>query len=360
MKVYWTKKVFHMAYSKLYFKKIAKKIICSILFYSGIINLIIILFKKLKKGRHCALILLYHRFSNNPRREHLLPYMHVKDFRRHMSYIKKWYKVISLDELIDNLNDNKKFTSPTIILTFDDGYKSNYTLVYPILKKLNLPATIFLTSGLIGSEKGLWIDELENMLLYTPIKSFTLSEIFKDEVLSINTLKDKREIKDRIFSHLLYTDNNRRRKYINKLRKILKVKNDIIKTEKNRIMLNWEEIKEMATYNITFGAHTLTHPALTCISFEEAATEITESKKIIENHIGISVKHFAIPNGKDNDFNEPLRQFCKKIGFKSIASANYGVINNNNKNPYCLKRISAYSSLSIFAFELVKNLFFSY
>ncbi len=349
-----------MAYNKFYFKKIAKKIFCSILFYLGITNLIIILFRRLRKEDLCSLILVYHRFSNDSRRKHLLPYMHVEDFRRQISYIKKWYKIISLDELIDNLNDNKKFTSPNIILTFDDGYKNNYTLAYPILKKLNLPATIFLTSGLIGSKDGLWVDGLENILLHTPVKSFVLPEIFEDEVLRIDTLKEKRKIKDRIFSHLLYSDNNQRRKFINKLRKILKAENDVTKTEENRIMLNLEEIKEMATQNINFGAHTLTHPALTYIPFEQAMNEITESKKIIENHLGISVKHFAVPNGNDNDFNESLRQFCKKIGFKSIASANHGVINNSNKNPYWLKRMSPDSSPSVFAFELVRNLFFSH
>ncbi|MFX0207098.1 MAG: polysaccharide deacetylase family protein [Candidatus Hodarchaeota archaeon] len=349
-----------MTYRKYYFKRIAKRVFCSILFYLGITNLIIILLKKLDKGKHCVLILLYHRFSHHSKAPHLLPYMHVEDFRRHMSYIRKWYEIISLDELIDNLNDNKKFTTPRIILTFDDGYKSNYTLAYPILRNLNLPATIFLTSGLIGSEKGLWVDELENILLYTPVKKFALPEIFKDEVLSVNTLKQKREIKDRLRSHLLYADNNTRRKYINKLRKILKLENDTIKMAKDRIMLNWEEIREMAAHNITFGGHTLSHPALTCIPFPEAANEIIESKNQIERHLGLSVRHFAVPNGEDNDFNESLSQFCKEIGFKSIASANHGLIDNTNKDPYWLKRISASPSLPVFAFDLLRYLFLSH
>ncbi len=68
---------------------------------------------------------------------------------RHLN--KKKYTSIFLSDLLDHLNENKKLSSKSILLTFDDGYKNNYTHLYPLLKKYGLKANIFLVAGFIQS-----------------------------------------------------------------------------------------------------------------------------------------------------------------------------------------------------------------
>ncbi len=76
------------------------------------------------------------------------------DFKRQLSYLnEKKINVISLFQLFEYLENKKEIPKKTIVLTFDDGYEDNYTNVFPILKKYNFPAAIFLTVGIVGAEK---------------------------------------------------------------------------------------------------------------------------------------------------------------------------------------------------------------
>ncbi len=96
-------------------------------------------------------ILMYH--SVNPvieeeRKRIIVP---VDIFERQMRFLKEHhYNVVSLDSLIPLLEAKKKIPPKTVAITFDDGYKDNYTYVFPVLKKYQLPATIFIIVQEVG------------------------------------------------------------------------------------------------------------------------------------------------------------------------------------------------------------------
>ena len=76
-----------------------------------------------------------------------------ENFSRQLDYIsRKGYEVISLDELVSIIKDNKSFKRNKVVITFDDGYKDNFTHAYPVLKRYGFPATIFLVTDLIGKK----------------------------------------------------------------------------------------------------------------------------------------------------------------------------------------------------------------
>ena len=146
-----------MAFDKKWLKGKIKTLLYFFLFYSGLLHAFLLIFRKVKK-EHAAIILLYHRLVDNNASSKFIykgeaVHHNILDFKKEMSYIKKWFKVISLDELIGNLKNGKSFKTPSIAITFDDGYKDNYTLGYPILKKYNFPATIYVITGLTGATK---------------------------------------------------------------------------------------------------------------------------------------------------------------------------------------------------------------
>ena len=72
-----------------------------------------------------------------------------KEFEKHMEYIKdmKTYKMEELEKM------NYILDEESILVTFDDGYKNNYTKAFPILKKYNIKATIFLNTVYIGNDR---------------------------------------------------------------------------------------------------------------------------------------------------------------------------------------------------------------
>lgn len=95
-------------------------------------------------------ILLYHRIdniSNDP----IMLTVSPETFEEHIKYINKFYKPISLTELINRIK-NKSLKGDEICVTFDDGYKDNFINALPILEKYNTPATIFVTTYNLGNQ----------------------------------------------------------------------------------------------------------------------------------------------------------------------------------------------------------------
>jgi len=91
-------------------------------------------------------ILTYHNFTTEEGDSYKI---NIANFEKQMDYLATHhYSVISLSELLKGLRDGQLPTKP-IVITIDDGFKSTYTLAYPILKKYNFPATLFLYTDFI-------------------------------------------------------------------------------------------------------------------------------------------------------------------------------------------------------------------
>jgi peptidoglycan/xylan/chitin deacetylase (PgdA/CDA1 family) len=104
-----------------------------------------------------------------------------------------------------------------------------------------------------------------------------------------------------------------------------------------RSMLSWGEIREMANYGFTFGAHTLTHPDLTRLPTEKVAAEIGRSKTIIEERLGSLVTCFAYPYGRyDRRSREIVRHH-----FGCACSDKLG-LTTKDSDLYALERVDAY------------------
>jgi peptidoglycan/xylan/chitin deacetylase (PgdA/CDA1 family) len=92
-----------------------------------------------------ASILMYHSVGDNS----AFFTVKIDDFEKQLIFIKKNYRIISLKDLFIALKDGKNFDK-SVVVTFDDGYQDNYGNVFPLIKKYEIPITIFLTTGKIG------------------------------------------------------------------------------------------------------------------------------------------------------------------------------------------------------------------
>lgn len=110
-------------------------------------------------------ILMYHSVNPHAPPENRLV-VSVNAFERQMRFFKDHdYNVVPLEIIGALIKDKKKIPPKTVALTFDDGYKDNYTYAFPILKKYNLPATMFIIINEVGRPQGdrLSWDEIEDM-----------------------------------------------------------------------------------------------------------------------------------------------------------------------------------------------------
>lgn len=318
----------------MFLKSIIKIIACSVLFYSGILHLYIVCIFK-RKRNFPAVIINYHRFFRDldgvidiePTVTHL-----VSDFEKELKFLKRYFDVVSLDEVVAVLRAGKAFTRPTIAITIDDGFRDNFELAFPLLKRHDIPATIFLTAGLIGMNKRIWVDHLAEMI-------FAGSGSFQEKRSTYYTTLKR--LKDMSLEE--------RDGYLKKMEEGAEPA-----AGQEPLMLDWQQVREMAQSRISFGAHTLAHPILTNMPLEDAKREILESKKTIEQEAGLKVRHFAYPNGRPKDFNEKLREYCKETGFESISTCDFGS-NKAATDVWALKRVGSYVPISLFAVNLLRS-----
>jgi peptidoglycan/xylan/chitin deacetylase (PgdA/CDA1 family) len=143
---------------KYFLKKYFKRPIQSVGLYRQAHHLFFLLLEKktcvenlfLKEFKHTAPILLYHRIAS-PEKDPVMLCVAPERFEEHLKFLKKNYDIIPLSEISQRLITGKLNGSEAAI-TFDDGYQDNLTNALPLLEKYQIPATIFITTGLIGKK----------------------------------------------------------------------------------------------------------------------------------------------------------------------------------------------------------------
>lgn len=138
-------------------------------------------------------ILMYHNIDQHYKESKLS--VSPESFERQMRFLRKHgYNIVSLEELVELLSSEKPLPYKTIAVTFDDGYKNNYTAAFCVLKKYNIPASVFVVADKVGKAGYLSWEELKEMSdSGIDIGSHTLSEPYLPEI------EDKSRLKKEIF-----------------------------------------------------------------------------------------------------------------------------------------------------------------
>jgi len=292
--------------------------------------------------RH-ATVLFYHKIR--PRSAPLFgEAIAPSHFEKQIIWLKKYYEIVDLANLKD-VNIAAQYKKDIVAITFDDGYRDNFLYALPTLKKHKVPATFFLTAGYIDTKYLLWHDEIA-LILYNA-SSWADSQMLAKYGLPKSIIGDL----------LLFFQSNHRQRVkllrsiarefkrftaeervylISNLAKIYNVCIQAINSD--RVMLSWDEIREMDKYNISFGSHTVTHPVLSSIYKNDVLQEISESKKIIEEKIQKPVTTFAYPYGKEEDYNDEVIRILKDNGFEICCTTIPGSESLPLQNPFTLKR----------------------
>jgi peptidoglycan/xylan/chitin deacetylase (PgdA/CDA1 family) len=255
---------------------LVKEILFFSFFHLRFFNLILKLLARAYKEHPC-IILLYHRVVDKHSKylnKGAAVHHHIKDFKREIPYFKKHFQLLSMDEVVNHIKLGRGFRRPSIAITFDDGYLDNYTLAYPVLKKHGVPATIYLTTGLVGTSDGIWTEQIGVAFLETKKDYFSFPALFQDEIIPTGTKEEKKRANTKVSEALKLRPDGERRELMQKLFEELEV---VKKSERHlgeRMMLNWDEVQEMRKDGVMIGSHSHTHPILSQMPIQEAKDEI--------------------------------------------------------------------------------------
>jgi peptidoglycan/xylan/chitin deacetylase (PgdA/CDA1 family) len=261
----------------------------------------------------------------------------LEDLESIITFLKaKGYDFISLNQLEERLADStnrKKFA----IFTFDDGYLDNLLYAYPLLKRLRVPFTIYLTSGLPDQTQCLWWFYLEDWVeTGKPIDFYFAGHHF-NFLCQLN--HEKREAMAGLSRFL---ETSRPEVLTQFIKEILEPRFGDCMEKTQTFSLTWPQIQLLSQDSlVTIASHGTAHNNCKFLTPAELKNSLHQSKARIEDKIGRPVEHFAYPFGHAAAFDENVIGMIMEAGYRTATTTLHGNIRKGHSSDlFRLPRIS--------------------
>jgi len=253
--------------------------------------------------RKWPLILHYHRID-------------ALAFERQMSYLTSWGQAVSLDQVLACLDGREPPIPRAVVVTFDDGYRSFYDEIWPVLVRYSIPATVYLVSDVVEGDGALWFDLVEWAIFAWQGR---YEDLLPESLAEAVVPGDARMTRRLALRLLRRCAPEERERYVNEVLARAGLSGEEIPGRYR--LVSWKQAREMRRGGlVTLGGHTRTHPVLTRVSEEQAWEEIAGGKALMEERLGCGVAHFAYPNGQRGDFDSRIASMVRRAGYTSAAT----------------------------------------
>jgi len=268
----------------------------------------------------------------------------LAQFTANISWLKRHTHILSAENLLEIIYNNRELNKPSTLITFDDGYIDNFTLAYPVLKQLNVPAIFFIPTDQIETRQLGWWDLIAYIVKKTRKKSIMLSN---ETIELINPFDAITKLHNTMKT--MPFDNN-----INLIDKLSEVCDVPFpdKEVQSKELMTWDQICEVSNNGITIGSHTHSHRVLNTLNIEDQHDEMLLSKQILENKSKREVFALSYPVGNYNHFSEETMNAARNIGYKLGFSFSNGINYQGSINPFDIKRAGIPYEKEIFASSL--------
>ena len=256
---------------------------------------------------------MYHEIADDKDDIEAWTVVKKSNFIKQMEYLRNNFNVVSLEDGIDLMGNSSHIKGPTAVVTFDDGYPGNARILLPILKSMNIPSTIFVSTKAVQDQEIYWYDKLINAFQSEKVIEINLNHLSL-ECYQINRCKGARNWMEiqRLLTDLKTLDACRRGKLVEDIIRNLNTPHK--KASYNITPLTINDLHELANCSlITIGAHSHNHEILPRLSEDDARESIQKSRELLESWINRRVYFFSYPNG---NYNDNVIKILKENGFQ--------------------------------------------
>lgn len=273
-----------------------------------------------------------------------------EEFADQVRYLSSNFDVIGLDDLDDVFKRRK---GRHVLITFDDGYRDNHELAFPILKAANVPAAFFIATGFIDTPRVPWWDEIAWMTRTStraglPRNVWTILPVDFDE-------PDRAGAICQLLKTYKQLEGHETERFLNFLAE---------ESQSGRCprgladgeWMTWDMIREMRAGGMSFGAHTENHPLLARLQPEDQDREIRRSRCRLEIQLGEDIDSFSYPVGKPGAFDEVTRACLQEHGYRWAFSYYGGYADFRHIDRYDLPRVAVETDITESVFHSMTSL----
>lgn len=299
-----------------------------------------------------VLILNYHRIGDcrHSLLDRNLWSATAADFEAQMRLVARNFEVIGVDDLNRALHETGR---QRVLITFDDGYSDNYSIAYPILRRLGLPAVFFLTTGFFDDHVVPWWDEIAWMARTARVAVIPANRWFSREVL-LDVPSREHTIR-RLLSVYKTLDGSETEDYLEFLSDFLNTGRAPYLIARD-LWMTWDQVREMRAGGMAFGAHTHSHPVLSSLTDEQQDEEVRRSGARLAEELGEPTRLFSYPVGGPTSFNQATRDSLDRHGYEWAFSYYGGYCRPGRYDRFALARTAIETDIDIDVFSAITTL----
>jgi peptidoglycan/xylan/chitin deacetylase (PgdA/CDA1 family) len=252
-------------------------------------------------------------------------------FERQMRFLLRHFSAVKASRIQHNLGREIQFA-----VTLDDGYEDNYLVAAPILKKLGIPATFYVVSDFVGSDRLFWWEQVAAMMRATAGTELDLARILLDSnridevarVLPIRTEQDLSQAYETLCSCIRKGRHADIPSQLKHLAEYLDV--EIPEQGRPYRLMNWDQLNELVRQGFDIGGHTASHCNVVGTDVSLLQRELIESVNTIEAKLDTPVESFAYPYGVFEPSSKPVAKLLAMTNCKVAFTTVKGVIDKDS------------------------------
>ncbi|HLZ16355.1 MAG TPA: polysaccharide deacetylase family protein [Cyclobacteriaceae bacterium] len=267
------------------------------------------------------LVIYYHIVSDHevPHVSSLYSFRSVREFTRDLEVFLRFFRAISLQDLLSSLDGKKVLPRNSFLLTFDDGLKECYEVIAPILKKKGVPAVFFLCKAFVDN-KAMAYDHKKS-LLASALRQKRLTPAMASRAHAL--MRSFNGSAPDILTALLSVS-YQQREVLDSMAELLGVNfADYLKSA--RPYLNADQAEELMKAGHALGAHSIDHPRYSDLQLNEQLHQTRESVQFVKDQFAIKYGAFAFPS---SDANVSKRFYDEALGKNGldVCFGNHGLM----------------------------------
>ena len=242
-----------------------------------------------------------------------------------------------------------------VLVTFDDGYRDNYTTALPILRRHGIPAIFFVATDYIDARRLFWWDKLNYLLKTTPRPHLTLEYPVRLDF----ELPAQREEAIRSLLRLIKTQY---RLDVPRLLDELTLASGLDWDEARErrladdLLMTWDDLRSLQAAGMEVQCHTATHRPLHTLVTSELVADLALGRRQLQQQLGHAPDALALPVGSPIQGLPSVRRAIERAGFRFAFTNRTGVVPLGSANPLHLQRIAIDCDWSMAHYRAVVHL----
>ncbi len=260
-------------------------------------------------------VFMLHRLPRTGTDTRDMAMQHLQGCLRYLKQRK--YRFLSLENLIEHLQQRIPLPGKSVVFTMDDGYYDQADFIAPIFIQHNCPLTIFIITGMLDQHNWPWDAKVAWLFDSAPVDRLLQSQCLAE--LGVTSCNNRATLRRNVQEAMKHRSASEIPLLIQQLASDtgIELPDEIPRDYR---AMNWEQARKLEQQGICFAPHSVNHGILANMDEHSMQYEITESWHIISQQLNNPLKIFCYPNGRLTDFGERDIKALQRAGYRAAVT----------------------------------------